>query len=266
VVLGEVMTELSCKQVLAKLCDWVATGEQFYHTRFGDGELQSAYNMRPGGKNCDGHRFFPDLNWMLYRTIGDVCRAACNPRDNFIVGSNNSTHPDMAWTGRFLQQLKEMGINSETVPWAIGDFWWHAGPVDGGEELMNLCDLLRCQNDVALVCKQAVAGAQYCLGAEHIEIPVIDAWLDRDATISKCLQARKRYYVWAGGMPAKVVAWQVYKTADWPTSHIDVGHLFDGVFGFYSRTWHTAPKPGDGLQHWEYCRNVFNPYVKSFLL
>lgn len=259
------MKTLTCAEVLRTLHDWVATNEQFYHTRYGDGELHSAFNMRQDS-NCDGHRFYPDLGWEMLKTINDVCQRSTNPREKFIIGSNNATHPDMACTVRFLEHLKHANIDAGKIPWSIGDFWWHPWKLDGGNEIIKLFDMLRLQGDVALVCKPEVAGAAKCLGAQPILIPAINAWLHKEAILRQCKDAKKSIYVWAGGMPAKVLSWRLFKEADWPTSHIDIGHTFDGVFGIPSRSWHERKdQHHEGKDHWEFCRDVFNPYVLSFL-
>jgi hypothetical protein len=55
------MEELNFDIMLEK----IRNNEPFSYARYGDGEWNAILQKKPGGRNCDGHEYFPDLGQRL---------------------------------------------------------------------------------------------------------------------------------------------------------------------------------------------------------
>lgn len=259
---------LNVEQVLRAITSWLESGVPFFHTRYGDGELQCMFNLRKHEeKNCDGHYFFEELGESLRKSFQGIVTEFFDRQMPLIIGSNNQTHPNAIWTRTFLDSMRAGGIRHNLLPWSVGDFWWSPyEDVLGKQEIFDLMEVLRDSNRVVLVSNERVKNARYCVGAQHVEIPSTNAWTVRHEIFKLCsdkiLRDGGKTFLWAAGMPGKVLAWEVKKKFP-QTSHIDIGHLFDHTFGVTTRGWMEGDPIGAHFR--KYYEDFFAPYVRRFI-
>lgn len=236
------------------MCDRLRAGKPFCHLRFNDGEAQAMGLVEGGDANCDGHRYFPDMG----RALRDVMCGMMDDADALLgtIMQTDPTHPTAVAIGDMVRTGK-----SKRCRTTVGEFWCQEERVEGWGELQELFKLLR-DRPTVLVCNLHNRNARRCLDAECINVPEVDAWKDGRRVIADLLDLTEASwdptFVWACGFPGKVWAWML-KTLIPGSTHIDVGHTFDGVYGRKSREW---MKRDSEMSRFYF--GTFAPWVRSF--
>lgn len=212
---------------------WLDACSPFCHLRFADGEFNSILGTASpnfgSGSNCDGHEYMTDtLGVALAGVLGEI--AAKHPNHgNLLVGGG-------CWRpSAYVDYLREQGC-LERIPWVGGQVF------GAGIESLATKRFLVKLHDYAgrkiLVGNAGIEGAKHFLGADFIEIPARNCWLKEAETTA---ELRKRVapgsvVIYCAGMPAAVYQWRMWKAVP-DSTHIDMGHIFDGIFGRESRKW-----------------------------
>jgi len=190
--------------------------------RYGDGEFRAIFHMK--GRNASGHQFFPDL--------GDRLRAILNKNPEYEVGLQRNA------VRKFGDRiLKEFPFVDWTSTEFLHDMSQREGLNDFFYTLIN--------KNVILVGPDYLRDLLRIFPFEHIEVPLIDCWLDHDRILDETKAAIKAYYdqeepvvvLFAAAMLTNVLIDELYMP-DEPLSLIDVGAAFDPYAGKLTRGYH----------------------------
>ncbi len=251
---------LSIGETLERMQTLLERRIPFVRIRYGDGEAKTMLHLVGEGATTSGeHHCFRDLGKALLLAF-DEMRAA----DGVLLGAcpyPENSYPELD------AMIDHMGKHptAGTPVWASGDAWYTTEGEVKGEvaDVVALLETIRHDTRVkVLACNPTVAEARHCLGAHHLWLPQRDAWLAREGVLRAAgsLAEQGAVFVWCGGIACKPWMWDLFK--EFPLStHIDMGHLFDGVFGHRNRGWLTYP---DG-HHLRYLRDVLIPHVRRFV-
>ncbi len=247
------------KDGIRQLTQWVDDGLPFFHSRWNDGEMILLNQTRkPDYVSADGSRMHADIGPNLRRMLGELSDLLTTEPDARVqIGSSCWQHPD-ADSELFLADIQKLDL-VRRVRWANGH-----DLVDGlvTGETLNLLQALRESNrPIAYVSKHDNLQAIYCLRAAFVEIPPIDWWLRRYEIIPACGQMAKSgfTFVWSAGN-AKSVSWDIWRRHP-QSSHLDFGHIFDGLCGARTREW----MRNEEAPWWRPYQDQFLPYVRSFV-
>lgn len=259
----------STAENVEELLGWLKAGEGFCHLRVNDGEMLCLTGLRrPEQVNGCSHHYFTDLGAELRRTLLGVAAADNGGPVNVRVGSYWQTQGskvedlDEAATA-FVRWLRENGLTG-AIPWVGSDDLVRG--IEGGHT-MRLFDEVRRQREggrpVVLVGNPGIRQGAECLGAKFLDVPRYDCW-----RATSTLRPHLTYYasqgaimVWCVGM-SKPWIWDAWR--EYPDScHLDAGHIFDAVFGDYSRAWTRRQDERESL--WVAYRDQFVPYVRRFV-
>lgn len=242
---------------LRLMAEAVRRREPICHVRFNDGECAAAFKMFPPEQvNGDDHHYFPDVGEALLRMLDEV--AVPDPR--VLFGSFALWYNDYP-IGRAL--CDHLGDRFQSIR-LTGELWCQEWEPIGTDEMLDLLDALRESGRAVLVSNDLVRDARHCIAAEHVSVPLRDAWLDRDRVRRECFAHAERnpeaVFAWCGGYLAKVLSWETFKRFP-RTTHLDFGSTFDGAFGHESREWLRKQES----PMWTCYRDVFIPYVRGFV-
>lgn len=249
---------------IANPADWCISrlreGRPFFAVRFNDGEHTGMYRTRPEGVvlGTDANPATLDYAWgdALNAMLAEM--AAHSPEDVLIGCSWNTPRADEL-AQRFAADVGRLGMGD--FNWC-NEHWPLDGVVDGST--VRLLETIRKERPyhVVLVTSTPLFPACHCLGATITPVPAADSWGVRNQVHESCQSyAEKGYlFIWAAGVGLKPTAWRLWR--EFPQStHLDVGHLFNGAFGLTDYGWLQRK---DGPWHEPYFRD-FAPWVRSFL-
>ncbi len=248
-------------ECLSELEGWVRAGRPFCSLRLTDGELWAMFRYRPPtDRTADGNAMSVELGDAIRDTIRGFAEAVLADPDAAIqFGTTAHQHPDE--TTRWLMgYASSLGI-ADKLRWINGHDMLD-GIVDGSTKVLmqSLSDYRGGQ--IVLCCDDAVKEACHCLRASYYLIPKPDSWLYRSQVLQYCRPLAKEGYtfVWCCGMGMKPVAWQLFR--EFPqSSHLDAGHIWDGVFGIESREWLRNKEEPWYTPYFD----SFAPWVRSFM-
>ncbi len=245
-------------------CLWVSyhlSGRSpFFSVRYNDGEMMMMYKTVPEGKMLGTEANLAPANYQLGAELRDMLHAMAEPAGwEILIGCS--------WNTPRADKLCQK-FEAEVDYWDMRDFNWCNehwpldGVVDGSTQ--GMIDNLRASGNVVLVTNERLADARHCLGAKLVQVPMHDSWSDRSRIFKECAahaQADESCkFIWAAGCGLKPTAWRLFW--DFPrTSHVDIGHLFNGVFGLRDYGW---MKSGSGPWYDPYFSR-FAPYVRGFI-
>lgn len=215
-------------ETLDCLTDWLVREEPFCHLRVANGEFMSIF--RRDGDNGGEHDYLgatvgADLHQMLVEIANQ------HPHHGrLLVGG---IWEDPAFTRAWLEWHEQFA----RIPWVPCQVFVN-GIID--RRTMRWMRALAARGQsVILVVNDIVAKAAVGLGARVVvEIPRANSFAHR-ASIEERLRAAIRpsdVVVYCGGFGVKSLIWRMWRS--YPrTSHVDMGHFFDGAFGVRSRSW-----------------------------
>ena len=245
-------------------CDWIINRlkrqRPFFAVRFNDGEHTGMYRTRP-----EGMVLGTDANPApLHYAWGDALRLMLaemkvhGPK-GLLIGCSWNTERADDLARKFGQDVLRLGM--EDFKWC-NEHWPLDGVVDGST--IRMLQYLGEYVPTILVTNEKLKDVRYCLDSSWIEVPSDDSWSARERIYQECLMYAKGgcTFVWAAGVGLKPTAWQLFKTYP-QSSHIDVGHLFNGAFGFTDYGWLARQ---DGPWYGPYMKEGgFKDWVRSFL-
>lgn len=254
---------------VASPCDWIIerlrAKRPFFAVRINDGEMIQMYRTRPEGSLL-GTVVNPvwchyDCGNAYREMLADMANLSSAERDNVLIGCSwNTDRADEMGRGPFAEDIAYFGL--EDANWCH-EHWPLEGVIDGST--IRLLEEARKHSVVLVTCKELAVAAN-CLNdygsASLILSPSVDSWLHAAAVEQTAVPLAQRgcVFLWAGGCGLKPTAWELWR--EYPTSsHIDIGHLFNGAFGLRDYGW---LERGDGPWHETYFRD-FAPWVKSHL-
>lgn len=242
---------------IAWLIDRLEHGRPFFNLRFNDGEQILIFKILPETYiMSDSTRVFHDQGAALEVMLREMAAGTSHP-DDLLLGCSWWCEPDDL-CHRFVELLDSLDM-LERFRWCHPHYFLPA-VVDG--TVFRLLDVLRKAQNVVLVTNDQFAGARHCLGADLVLAPRSNSWLARSAVYEACVPyaREERTFVWCAGGGVKPAAWNLYRAFP-RTSHLDLGHLFDGVFGVEERSWLKDP----GSPYHAAYFGGFMPYVRRFV-
>ncbi len=251
---------------LQEMLGWLRDRKPFCHLRVNDGEALCLLQKRkPTERNNCGHLYMEDLAAELRGMIQEMhALVRVQPELRLRIGSywmTQGSNLDEAAKGL----VEYLGKAMEYFPWCGSDDF-----VKGllGDEPYHIFDLIR-QRAVTdaqptyLIGNPGIANGRFMLGAKFLPIPRIDCWNATESIMADCEgpASQGATFAWCCGM-SKPWIWNLWRRHP-RTTHIDLGHLFDGVFGDLSRAWLRRQNPQEPL--WVAYRDRFSPYCRSFI-
>lgn len=204
--------------------------EPFSFARYGDGEWGAIFNSRPGGKNCDGHEFFPEM--------GEALKNILLSKPQYYLGmqrfAQEETHPK-----EITEFFKDNNLNIED--WINADLFHHASIKGYFEQFF---DALKTREDDGII---LVAPAYLRdLGkffAEFVEVPEKNCWLERDRIFSEITEildnkSKDVVVLFVASMMSNVMIDTLYKEYGKEVTLLDVGSVLDVYVGKTTRSYH----------------------------
>lgn len=244
-------------------CNWIIerlrNGIPFFTTRINDGEMICMYRTRPEGSPLGTVLNPAPVRYDLGDELKDmVSEILSKSRDeDILVGHCCHDDPEHELNKRF---WADYGTGLSSFP-ETGGHWPLDGVVNGSTARL-LDEIRRLDKRPILVTCEGLKNACHCLASDFCCVASADSWMERETTYNRLkLPARGgRVFTWCAGIGLKTTAWRLFK--EFPqSSHIDLGHLFNGAFGMKDYGW---LERGDGPWYQPYFKN-FAPYVRSFL-
>lgn len=190
-------------------------------SRWGDGEWHAVLGRK--GRNCDRHRYYENLG----QALGNVLRG--HEPKNYCLGMQSHARNTM---GEDIDRW--LKINTPPIEWVDADIL-HIAAWDG--QLSPFVDALRSSGWVLV--------GPDILGVmrpdEHIRVPILDAWMDRERVLAECLDAmaanRDRVFVFCASMMSNWLIHVLWYASDHRSTLIDAGSVFDPWAGRLRRTY-----------------------------
>ncbi len=248
--------------IVTNPCDWVIerlrSGTPFFTTRINDGEMIQMFRTRD-----EGALLGTDANLAyVHRECGDalvgmLVQVCVDSRvENILVGHCCYDDPNHELNKMFMGS----GFGSLLrFQHEAGGHWPLDGVVDGST--IRMLDAVRESLKAVLVTSHPLRDASLCLYAPTVMVSRQDSWNGREDVYDDCRTYAEdgAIFVWAAGGGLKPTAWRLFR--EFPqSSHLDVGHLFNGALGLRDYGW---LQRGDGPWHEAYFRD-FAPYVQKF--
>lgn len=274
---GSMTPWLDVKDTMYEMRRWLCNKEPFLHIRYNDGEWNAMFNLKPTSNTTSGeHHYTKSICTALFNTFEELAKEILTKdASHILVGATWQIEINLDSAQAFDAHIKSKPGLLRKTRWCAGDVWYTtadevAQTVDSKGTIELIDELRTGGHRVILVCNQLVKKAAHCLGAaETILIPQVDAWKEAQQILWKCQDEADQpgtVFVWCGGFPVKPISWEIYKQFP-KCSHIDLGHLFDGVFDHYNRGWlQRAESEPPFYSHWRYLQQTFKPYVLGFIL
>lgn len=246
--------ESGCKWVEAKL----RQDTPFFTMRYNDGEHKMMFKALP-----DGTRVSDNTN--IYHSHGEILTSILveisesSPAD-ILLGCSWHSDTNDELNQRFERLITDLGMR-DRFNWANGH-WPLEGVVD--KTIIGLITYLawKLRSPTVLITHEGLEPARHCIRAQYIEVPFGNSWQAQNKVYrqARWYARRRATFVCAAGYGVKPALWNLYR--EFPgCSVIDVGHLFDGVFGIEERGW---LKDKSGPWYKPYMEE-FAPYVRSFI-
>lgn len=210
----------------------------FFSIRFNDGEMQMMYRSVPEGKvlgtDANPCRANYELGDAMGNTLYDISKSP--DRENVLIGCSWGTdRADDLGRGPFDRDVKAM--NLEGANWT--DEHWPLDGVTDGSTVRMIEQLAEGPQPVLLVTCPKLAQAARCFGpCAYLTVSPEDSWGDREEVYEACRGFAEpgAVFVWAAGCGLKPTAWRLWR--EFPrSSHLDIGHLFNGAFGLRDYGW-----------------------------
>ncbi len=223
--------------------DWcierLHTNTPFYTIRINDGEMLCMYRLRP-----EGERLGTDANPAYVRYgLGDDLRNTLqqigqHPPDNTLIGCSwNTPRQDSMGAGPFNTDVTNYNLKAHN--WA--DEHWPLDGTTNGSTIRLLTTIRALPQWPVLVTCPRLAGIAKILNTNYIQCPASDSYIARDSIYEQCqFYARQGSptFLWCAGGGLKPTAYKLF--ANYPrTTHIDLGHLFNGYYGIHDYGWLT---------------------------
>ena len=261
---------------VANPADWIIERLErrtpVFCTRINDGEMIQMFRTEPEGKELGTVANKAWCHWELgdayRRMLDELTGLPDDAKANVLVG--HCCHDDpyhelnrLFWDeyGDELEGCDECHLDG--VSQAKGH-WPLEGVVDGST--IRLLEWLgQSGKAVVLVTCDSLKDAAKCLDyAPVILSPEEDSWTHRDSIklAGEFFAGEGFTFVWCAGAGLKPTAWQLWR--EFPqSSHIDLGHLFNGAFGMTDYGW---LQRRDGPWWEPYMRaGGFKDWVRGFL-
>lgn len=196
--------------------DCIKSGKNISFSRFGDGEWYCI--MGREGKNCDGHRYFPDM--------GQALRDVLQSKPNYFLG----IQPFALRVNRGRRRFESLySINK----WVDNEIFVNASK---GGRIPEFVEALKGRYVIQV-------GNEYLkklnIANDFIEVPVLNCWLSKDEILPEILKHIKKDAVilYSSGMPTKHFIHEVNKLWGNDITQLDCGSVFDYYAGRNSRTY-----------------------------
>lgn len=208
----------------------IEDNEPFSFIRFGDGEFGAIFNSRPGGRNCDGHEFFPDMGEALTKVLVD--------RPKYYLGmqrfAQEETHPV-----EIAKFLKDNDL--ENLNWINADLFHHASIKGYFEQFF---DTLNKRDEGVILVAPGYLKDLGQFNAAFVEVPEKNCWLDREIIMHQVrglLQQASRNVVvlFVASMPSNYMIDVLYKEYGQIHTFLDMGSVFDPFVGKKTRGYHS---------------------------
>lgn len=207
------MNEFSFDIMLQMIRD----NKPFSYARYGDGEWNAILQKKPGGRNCDGHEYFPDLGLELRRIL--------ESRPSYYLG---------------LQRLaSEQNAGNKEFDWLVALNKWtdneimHRASIKG--RLKEFIDLFETKN-VIIVGNDSFYSLPFHVDA-LIEIPTKDCWKSFSSIkrqIGELIEGGE-LVLYCASMMSEIL---IDEFKDCMITQIDCGSVFDPYVGIKSRSYH----------------------------
>lgn len=261
------LNELDVREYLKQVVWWLRADEPFFHTRYNDGEWCAMFNLRKAEQSNGEHHYTPELCSTLMQTFEELTDKILDDPSHILLGSARWLCPGISGIQEFDKYIRSKPGLLERARWTTGEVWWeYPNEVNRNVDdkgLIALFDELRMGNHhVVLVSNDGIRDACHCMGADFVRTPPKESWKQVDQILGACSEHVRpgTVFVWCLGFPGKILSWNLWK--DYPTtSHLDLGHLFEGICGNPCREW-LKQKIGP---HYAYQDRVLKPYVFSFV-
>ncbi len=240
---------------IADPCDWVIERLRnrvpFFAVRFNDGEMQMMYRTVPEGKVLG-----TDANPCPVRyALGNDLREMLDDMnrftyDNVLIGHSGDTDRADEESRRFWMDCRERALDKDYH--FANEHWPLDGVVDGST--VRMLEEMR-ERDVMYVSCDATKRVHRLFKTPMVVVRSDDSWKDRHQVYHglKDIADKGVTFVWAAGCGLKPTAWRLWR--EFPqSSHVDVGHLFNGACGLRDYGW---LQRGDGP--W------YKPYFEDFV-
>ncbi len=194
--------------------------------------------------------------WRMVEEMAEHGHRHGTDRD-LLIGCSQGTDRVDELSRTFERDVRRLGMRD--FAWCR-EHWPLDGVIDGSTRRM-LEQVA--EGPAVLVTHEGLANARLCFGGGMVTTPANDSWPERENIRRACVPfaAGGYTFVWANGA-LKTMAWQLFR--EFPgSSHVDVGHLFDGAFGIKDYGW---LQRGNGPWPEPYFRpGGFADWVRSFI-
>lgn len=206
------MRELTYDMILEN----IRTGTPFSYARYGDGEWNAILQKKPGGRNCDGHEYFPDL--------GDALRRILDSRPSYYMG---------------LQRLAtEQNAGDKLFDYLVAINKWtdneimHRASIKG--RLNEFFDVLKDQR-IIVVGNESLK-TLFSDGI-HVSIPEKNCWKQYELikTVIASLISENKIVLYCASMMSEVL---IDYFSERGLIQIDCGSVFDPYCGKLTRSYH----------------------------
>lgn len=194
----------------------IKSGKNISFSRFGDGEWYCI--MGREGKNCDGHRYFPDM--------GHALRDVLQNKPSYFLG----IQPFALRVNRGRRRFESLySINK----WVDNEIFVNASKEGRIPELVKALE----GRYVVQVGNEHLKKLN--ISDKYVTVPELNCWLSKDEILSEILKSVKRGCVilYSSGMPTKYFINEVNKLWGDEISQLDCGSVFDYYAGRISRTY-----------------------------
>lgn len=210
---------------LSEIVSLIASREPFSFSRWGDGEWTALLGLDPGGENCDGHPYYPELGLELRRVL--------RRRPRYRLGMQ-----PLSMRLKHLKRAVPRWLNRV----GAGDLVWHNADVFHQalikDEIWPLIQILKTR-EIILVGPAHIRPIGRWFPVKHfVEVPSKTAFLKLEDTVEavKSLAQSDELISVSMGPPAKIAVDQLSRALPRCTS-IDFGSVWDPFCGVKSRTY-----------------------------
>ena len=209
--------------------------DAFTFSRWGDGEWRAVFGQYYGKRNCDMHRYFPEMGKELYSVLAD--------KPDYIMGMQGLAL--RIFESRIVEQIERAGIGD--IEWVDSDVF-HQGSLHG-----HLHRIVASMNKRKVIMvgppKLGAVNSHPTLPLNYwrfVDVPPRNAYLQKEA-ITDCVKAILTEYgkdeeplliSVCASMPAEIILHEIYPLTKGRHTAIDFGSLWDPLVGVASRGYH----------------------------
>lgn len=208
------------------LTHWVGGGVPYFLGRYADGEFDAMAGRV--GTQGDGSLRTREIGAELSRVLREVgAFLVCNPTAPILVGGD--------WGGCD-RRRNLAAVHFGRVPWVPNQPLVNG--IVSGEVLGFFRAMVSRRERIFLIGNTTLRPVAAPLSATLVEIPARDSFSARQAVYSRLRDQMQSgdIALYCAGMPSAVFAWDMWREIP-GTTHMDVGHFFDGAVGVTSRIW-----------------------------